>query len=391
MTDSRFRRRLIRIICDRTEPAGTALALVDMLCAKRPHTVDKWMRTCPVLVAELRAVATEQHELSHDNLDRLGPSRSVEHLRQELIVAGLLPARHHQLGLFDQWTAQLLAGIDNVAHRHVIVTYATWHHRRRLATAIDNATLRPASTRAARRQIRVAAEFLDWLDRRQLTLANCSQADLDRWFSTGNTTRRTAVGFIAWARNQQLCRRDLRTPAHRPGSPTGIAHADRVTLIARLIDDNTIKLSDRLAGLLVALYAQPVTRISVLRRDAITISEDTGHVTILVGTDIIELAEPVARLARALLAEQADSVWLFPGRTPGQPRSSHSLGESLRTIGVTQAARVAALHDLVRQIPSPVLADLIGYNPTVIARRAVTLATPWDHYAALRATASSPF
>jgi hypothetical protein len=84
MTDSRFRRRLIWIICDRTEPAGTALALVDMLCAKRPHTVDKWMRTCPVLVAELRAVATEQHDLSHDNIDRLGPSRSLEHLRQEL-------------------------------------------------------------------------------------------------------------------------------------------------------------------------------------------------------------------------------------------------------------------------------------------------------------------
>jgi hypothetical protein len=274
-------------------------------------------------------------------------------------------------------------------HRHTNATYATWHRRRRLATAIDNNTLRTASTRAARRQIRVAVQFLDWLEGRHLTLASCSQADLDRWFSAGNTTRRTAVGFIAWARTQQLCRHDLRTPAYRPGSPTGMTHTARDALIARLLDDDTITVSGRVAGLLVSLYAQPVTRISSLRRDAIT-SED--RISTRVGTETIELAEPVAHLVRNLLDEQPDtnSVWLFPGRTPGQPRSSHSLGESFRAIGVTQAARIAALHDLVQQIPSPVLAELIGYNPTVIAKRAATLATPWDHYAALRAAAPAP-
>ena len=150
-----------------------------------------------------------------------------------------------------------------------------------------------------------------------------------------------------------------------------------------------ITVSDRVAGLLVALYAQPVTRISSLRRDAITGDDRTS---IRVGTETIELAEPVGHLVRTFLDEQPDdSGWLFPGRTPGQPRSSHSLGESLRAIGVTKAARIAALHDLVQKIPSPVLADLIGYNPTVIAKRAATLATPWDHYAALRAAAPSPF
>ena len=54
--------------------------------------------------------------------------------------------------------------------------------------------------------------------------------------------------------------------------------------------------------------------------------------------------------------------------------------------GVTRAARVGAFHDLVQHIASPVLADLIGYNPNVIAKRATTLGAPWDTYASLRNT-----
>lgn len=74
------------------------------------------------------------------------------------------------------------------------------------------------------------------------------------------------------------------------------------------------------------------------------------------------------------------------GRTPGQPCSSHGLGERLRRHGVSKAARIAAFHDLVQQVPSTVLADLIDYNPAVVAKRAQALAAPWHTYAALRAT-----
>lgn len=49
---------------------------------------------------------------------------------------------------------------------------------------------------------------------------------------------------------------------------------------------------------------------------------------------------------------------------------------------VTKAARISALHDLTRKIPSTILADLIGYNRFVVANRADTLAEPWQAYAA---------
>jgi hypothetical protein len=109
-----LRRRVIAKISDGNEPAGAALTIVDMICARPPRGLAKWLRTRPDLVAELRAIAVGEHELTHDYLDLLGPSRRVQNLRQQLIETGLLSARHHQLALFDQWTTQLLTSIDNI-------------------------------------------------------------------------------------------------------------------------------------------------------------------------------------------------------------------------------------------------------------------------------------
>ncbi len=72
--------------------------------------------------------------------------------------------------------------------------------------------------------------------------------------------------------------------------------------------------------------------------------------------------------------------------TPGQPLTAKSLGQRLLRLDINCSTRVAALHHLISHIPASVLADLIGYNPNVIAEQAVALATPWAHYAAIRAT-----
>ncbi|MFP5488983.1 MAG: hypothetical protein ACLGHQ_11830, partial [Acidimicrobiia bacterium] len=75
----------------------------------------------------------------------------------------MLPELDHQLHLFDQWIQRRLATIHDPAHRQQIATFATWQHRRRLAAAIDNGTIRPASIRGVRNQINTTIRFLDWL------------------------------------------------------------------------------------------------------------------------------------------------------------------------------------------------------------------------------------
>ncbi len=358
------------------------------MCDRTPRHVTRWLRRHPELVAILHQTAAGEITLTHRLLDEVPAKRSVEFFRRQLIQAGLLDDQHHQLALFDQWVHRLVASIDDPTRRQQIATFATWHQRRRLVTAIDNNTLRPASTRGARGQINVTIRFLDWLDNRGRSLAECTQDDLDAWFADPTTTRLSAISFITWARTQQLCRPDLRVPVPQPATPTGMPHHDRVAIIRRLLHDNTINTADRVAGLLVALYAQPVTRISNLPITAVAIDGD--RTLIQLADEQLDLAEPVGQLVRRHLAENTTSEWLFPGRTPGRPRSAHGLAERITRHGVTRAARIGALHNLVQQIPSPVLAELIDYNPAVIAKRATALAAPWDHYAALRARHQPP-
>lgn len=55
-------------------------------------------------------------------------------------------------------------------------------------------------------------------------------------------------------------------------------------------------------------------------------------------------------------------------------------------VGVTCSARVAAFHDLASQIPSAVLAELIGYDPNFLAARPTALGVAWQRDAALRSS-----
>jgi hypothetical protein len=135
--------------------------------------------------------------------------------------------------------------------------------------------------------------------------------------------------------------------------------------------------------LLVLLYAQPVARISQLPRTAVHIGAE--GVRLRIANQDLPLPEPLGGLV-VQLADTADSTtpWLFPGRRPGRPLTAKWLRARLRAVGIRQPGRVAALDDLASEIPAPVLADLTGYDPRFLAKRAATLATDWAGYAALR-------
>lgn len=296
-------------------------------------------------------------------------------------VAGGVEQR--QLALFDTWSAELVDRLADPTVKRTIVTYLRWGQQRRLARAVVTDTLAPWSTLAARQQTLRAVEFLTWITDQQLALDAVDQHTIDAWFAHGTTTRIHTRHFLVWAQQQRLIARHLRFPIIVPSTGNPMPASARDALVARLVDDTTITTDVRVAGLLVALYAQPVSRISRLqRRHIIT----TGPaLRLALGPDPIE---PVAPLA-ALLADRAAALagpddWLFPGQRAGQPISPKTLGERLLRHGVGRAARIAALHHLIEHVPAPVLADLIGYNPNFIADRAASLATNWASYPAIR-------
>jgi hypothetical protein len=84
-------------------------------------------------------------------------------------------------------------------------------------------------------------------------------------------------------------------------------------------------------------------------------------------------------------AANPGSSWLFPEFSPGQPIQARNLAERPAHLGVTRLGRLAALKQLVSDVPAPVLGELIGYSPRIVARHAVDQAIDWNNYAGLKA------
>ncbi|MGP4092169.1 hypothetical protein [Streptomyces sp. KR55] len=165
----------------------------------------------------------------------------------------------------------------------------------------------------------------------------------------------------------------------------------------RLLHDDTIRTEDRLAGLLLLLYAQWPSAISRLTVDHI--EEAGGAVRIRLGDVPVDLPEPVADLAlqqvaarrsHAVLA-RTDSFWLFPGGQPGRPISAWAMGERLRKLGIRPAqTRSTALFQLATGLPAAVLARTLGIHITVAVKWQRAAARDWGSYAAAVASRKHP-
>jgi len=187
----------------------------------------------------------------------------------------------------------------------------------------------------------VAIAFLAWLAGRGRHLGDCTQHDLDAWFGTGPTTRRHVITFLSWARQQRIIR-NVEVPvistagaeACPPGSDA------RAAAIRRLLLDQTLAPGDRIAGCLVTLYGQQVSRIAALRTTDTCCAD--GATRLKLGTDWLEVPEPVATVLRQHLRNRSNmttaanpaSPWLFPGQLAGEHLSYRRLVRVLHQLGI---------------------------------------------------------
>jgi hypothetical protein len=76
------------------------------------------------------------------------------------------------------------------------------------------------------------------------------------------------------------------------------------------------------------------------------------------------------------------SPWLFPSTRAGRHLHPQTLMDRLRGMGIElQAARNTALRELVRDVPAPIAARLLGYSDQVTHKHAAAAAVPWAAYA----------
>ena len=239
-------------------------ALHDTLAdAERPDTALTWLKHAATRTV-LAELAAGRRPLGRTALDNLPPGKPIEHLRAVLVATAALPARDEQLARIERWVSQAVSEHAGPARQRTAAPL------RGLAPAAPAAAAQPRrghhlwparhgpATGAGR-----PVGLLGWLRERGLTLASCSQADLDAWLAGTDATRKAEAGhFVRWAISHGI-NRNLQFAATRWTGPAGpLDHDGRWQQARRLLHDGTLGAGDRVAGLLVLLYAQRLAAIS---------------------------------------------------------------------------------------------------------------------------------
>jgi hypothetical protein len=384
-----LRRRAVMLLSAGTGhvPDTLAAVLAAIRAARTPAAALNWLRT-GAGAAILADLAAGRLAATHEALDEHPRPQAASHLRHMLIAGGVLPPRDEELARAEQWLTALLAAIDVPEHRRLVHAFATWQVMRRLRRTSQTRRRPRTYTAHARNTIGAAARFLGWLGARGTALPGCRQADVEDWLATGPGAWYVR-DFLAWAARHGHCQAfAVPRPPQRAG--TAISASQRWDLAARLLRDDSIEVTDRVAGCLVLLFGQAMTRIAALTTSQVTRHHD--GVTIQLGQHDVPVPGPLGGLLLTLIADgkpytgigsPADSKWLFPGLLPGRPITAKRLAERLRTLGIpTQAGRRAALTDLAAQLPAAVLADLLGLHPTTAVKWMHQAGADWTSYAA---------
>jgi hypothetical protein len=384
-----LRRRAAELLSGPTGNVPTELtAVLEAICAARTaRSALNWLRK-GAGAGILADLAAGRLAATHDALDHHQHRRAADYLRQMLIAGGALAPRDEQLARTETWLADLLAAIEPPEHRRLVHTYATWRVMRQLRRHAEARSAPRTYTAHARNKIKAAAALLAWLAARNTALADCRQADIDEWITTGPAACHVR-DFTTWAAEHGHCDRlTVPGPARRTGTATD--PDQRWALLARLLHDDQLDVVDRVAGCLVLLFGQQQSRIAVMTTNQI--SHRDGEVLVRFGRHDLPVPEPLGALLLRLLADgkshtglgsPAQSQWLFPGGMPARPITAARLADRLRTLGIpTQAARRATLLDLAAQLPAAVLADLVNLHPTTAAKWMHQAGGDWNRYAA---------
>ncbi len=241
-----------------------------------------------------------------------------------------------------------------------------------------------------RDHVAAASAFLHWLEERGRTLAACTQAELDQWLAGPSARLVRSANFVRWAvARRHAC--GLTAPATRWAGPSGPLDQDRRWADARrLLNEEAYPAADRVAGLLILLYAQKLNVITALTTKHV-LHED-GRTLLRLGSRPIILPAPLDALVTGLADGrrppgssllEVHSAWLFPGRWPGRALTEDALAQRLHALGISpRQGRSTALFTLADEVPAAILAKTLGIHVQAAIQWQKISAGDWAAYAA---------
>ncbi len=378
-------RNLLADASGRIPPALVAVH-ASISAARQPYSALNWLRA-GAGAEILGELASGKLAATHEALDAHPRRRAADYLRQVLVANGALAARHEELARLERWIKSVLEGLGRPEDRRLVQAYATWSVLSRLRRRAEAGGV--VRTRHAKTRIGAAVAFLAWLETRQRSLGEVCQPDVEAWLASDPPSSYDVAGFLGWAAEARLVA-NLEVPTL--GSCAGSALDDeaRWSVVEGLLHDDRIDLTDRVAGCLVLLYAQQLSRIVAITTDQVIDRGDGVHLRL--GTDEVVVPEPLGSLLLGLVAtgrryvgvgSPASTPWLFPGHLPGRPLTASRLGQRLGKLGIdARAGRRTALMHLAARLPAAVLAGVLNLSPGTAVDWVQAAGGDWSSYAA---------
>jgi hypothetical protein len=240
------------------QPATGFTALAELLARyDNPYSLCLYLRRPGGQL--IRNMVTGELACSHEGLDELQQTTAVQHLRGLLVLAEILPPREEQLALLARDIQHLLADVTHPLHRTVLSRYARWHLMPLAHQRTDHDTgFTQYQCENLRRHLRTARRLLDDLHRHGMPLADITQAVIDRWLIRNRPRQNYARAFLLWAADAGLAPTEVAIgTSARTGERNIMSETERVLLAVELETDDTLAISDRVAGCLVLQYGQP--------------------------------------------------------------------------------------------------------------------------------------
>jgi hypothetical protein len=335
----------------------------------------------------IAGLAVTGDRITHDLLDQMPPSASLNFLRDRLVVTGVIPERAEYIERIPVWTSHLVRDTSEPRAR-IIRAYAQWdalHRARRRAR--QQPYQGHCQAQAVRTKIRTALAFLDWLSANGTDLAAARQADIDRWLVSHPPDTGSLRPFLSWARARGLCGQLTLSPRPHPEPLPGLSSDERWHHLRACLDgDSALPLSARAAAAIALLYGAPLTRVLALRTtDIVTVNGrphmQLGRHPVLLPPAIAALVSQQAAQATPQPEGAATKNWLFPGRAGIRPLTAPALNQRINQQGIRiRDGRTAALVELAGQLPPAVLADLLGLHPSTATAWARRIASDWAAY-----------
>ena len=354
--------------------AGLGPIREALLSAANPKSVLSWLgRSNGARI--LAALARHHGPLTHELLDAFPRSQSRSQIRQALVHAGLLPPRQELIEDVSAWLDDLLGDVPR-EHAQLVRPFARWAVLHRARNRARTRPFTEASGTWARQQIRAAMDFLAWLDQHGTSLACIGQPEIDAWLTCGGSQRYSIRSFLTWAHRNHLAGpvtvppRQARTPQQE------LPEDQRWHQLHRCLHQTALPLRVRIAGALVLLYGQPVSRIVQLKPAQLSRHHEQAY--LLLDQHPVLIPPPLTDLIGQLHAAAAPPAcspagkpasWLFPGLRPGQHLAVNGLVHQLNAHGIqSRTGRSAALINLAADLPAAILADLLGLHINTAVR-----------------------